>query len=235
MGKKQASVYAYRREIDAWWHDGRQHLEQPVEADSHKRFVLWHLLDSDLAKHPNRAILWVSVLALGLLAIIVIAVALLGPNVQGWRDRLLHAAKPPIQALAVLPLANLSADPEQEYFAGGMREALITEPGKTNIPRVISRQSVMQYKGSKKPLQEIARELNVDAVLEGAVVRSGDRVRVNVHLDRASPEGQLWASAYDRSVRDILRLQEEIARTVTNEVQVKLTPQERPSWQAPAS
>jgi TolB-like protein len=227
VGKKQASVYAYRREIDAWWHDGRQHLEQPVEADSHKRFVLWHLLDSDLAKHPNRAILWVSVSALGLLAIIIIAVALLGPNVQGWRDRLLHAAKPPIQALAVLPLANLSADPEQEYFAGGMREALITEPGKTNIPRVISRQSVMQYKGSKKPLQEIARELNVDAVLEGAVVRSGDRVRVNVHLDRASPEGQLWASAYDRSVRDILRLQEEIARTVTNEVQVKLTPQER--------
>ena len=92
---------------------------------------------------------------------------------------------------------------------------------------MISRQSVMQYKGSKKPLQEIARELNVDAVLEGTVVRSGDRVRVTVHLDRASPEAQLWANAYDRNIRDILSLQDEIARTVIDEIQVKLTPQER--------
>jgi TolB-like protein/DNA-binding winged helix-turn-helix (wHTH) protein len=168
--------------------------------------------------------------AFGLLAVIGTTAVLLGLSPQGWRDRLfVHAAKPRIQSLAVLPLANLSGDPEQEYFADGMTEALITELGKTNIPRVISRQSVTQYKGSKKPLQEIARELNADAVLEGTVVRSGDRVRVTVHLDRASPEGQLWASAYDRSVRDILGLQDEIARTVTDEIQVKLTPQERAS------
>jgi TolB-like protein len=147
--------------------------------------------------------------------------------VYGWRDRFFaHAAKPRIEALAILPLANLSGDPEQEYFADGITEALITELGKTSIPRVISRPSVMQYKGSKKPLQEIARELNVDAVLEGTVVRSGDRVRVTVHLDRASPEGQLWAGAYDRSVRDILGLQNEIARTITDEIRIKLTPQE---------
>jgi TolB-like protein len=150
-----------------------------------------------------------------------------GLNVQGWRGRLLGRAKPNIQALAVLPLANLFGDPEQEYFADGMTEALITELGKISGPRVISRQSVMQYKGSKKPLQEIVRDLNVDAVLEGTVERSGDRVRVTVHLDRASPEGQLWASAYDHSVRDILGLQDEIARTVTDQIQVKLTPQAR--------
>ena len=167
-------------------------------------------------------------MASGLLAVIGFTAVLLGLNVYGWRERLfVHAAKPRIESLAVLPLANLSGDPEQEYFADGMTEALIRELGKTNIPRVISRQSVTQYKGSKKPLQEIARELNVDAVLEGTVVRSGDRVRMTVHLDRASPEGQLWASAYDRSVRDILGLQDEIARTVTDEIQVKLTPQER--------
>ena len=166
--------------------------------------------------------------AVGLLAIVGITAVLFAVNVHGGRDRLfVHAARPRIQALAILPLADLSGDSEQEYFADGMTEALITELGKTSIPRVISRQSVMQYKGSKKPLQEIARELNVDAVLEGTVVRSGDRVRVTVHLDRPSPEGQLWASAYDRSVRDILGLQKEIARTVTDEVQVKLTPQER--------
>ena len=166
--------------------------------------------------------------AFGLLAVFGITAVLLGVNVQGWRDRLfVHAAKTRIQALAILPLVNLSGDPEQEYFADGMTEALITELGKTSIPRVISRQSVMQYKGSKKPLQEIARELNVDAVLEGTIVHSGDRVRVTVNLDLPSPEGQLWASAYDRSVRDILGLQDEIARTITEEIQVKLTPQER--------
>ena len=163
----------------------------------------------------------------GLLAIIGITAVLLALNVQGWRHRLfVYAAKPRIQSLAVLPLANLSGDREQEYFADGLTQALITELGKASIPRVISRQSVMQYKGSKKPLQEIARELNVDAVLEGTVVRSGDRVRVTVRLDRVSPEGQLWASAYDRSARDILGLQDEIARAVTDEIQVKVTPQE---------
>jgi TolB-like protein/DNA-binding winged helix-turn-helix (wHTH) protein/tetratricopeptide (TPR) repeat protein len=152
---------------------------------------------------------------------------LLGLNVHDWRDRLSrHATKPRVQAIAVLPLANLSGDSEQEYFADGMTEALITELGKTNVPRVISRQSVMQYKGSKKPLEEIARELNVDAMLEGTIERSGDRVRVTVHLEQASPEGQLWASTYDRSVRDILSLQDEIARTVIDEIQVKLTPRD---------
>jgi TolB-like protein/tetratricopeptide (TPR) repeat protein len=228
LHKKQASVYAYKGEIDAWWNDGRQHLDQAEQVDSLKRFVLWRPPDSDLAKHPHRATLWVSAPALGVMAVIVITAVLFVLNVHGWRDRFfVHAARPRIQSLAILPLANLSGDPEQEYFADGMTEALITELGKTRIPRVISRQSVMQYKGSKKPLQEIARELNVDALLEGTVVRSGDRVRVTVHLNRASPEGQLWASAYDRGVRDILGLQEEIARTVTDEIQVKLTQQER--------
>jgi TolB-like protein/DNA-binding winged helix-turn-helix (wHTH) protein/Tfp pilus assembly protein PilF len=164
----------------------------------------------------------------GLFGIIGIAAVLLGTNILDWRNRLfVHAAKPRIQSLAVLPLANLSGDPDQEYFADGMTEALITELGKTNVPRVISRQSVMQYKDSKKPLEEIARELNVDAMLEGTIERSGDRVRVTVHLDRASPEGQVWASAYERNARDILNLQDEIARTVIDEIQVKLTSQER--------
>jgi TolB-like protein/DNA-binding winged helix-turn-helix (wHTH) protein len=166
---------------------------------------------------------------LALAALVVAAFLVLIPlsNVRGRLSGRSGVSSTRIQSLAVLPLANLSGDPEQEYFADGMTEALITELGKTSIPRVISRQSVMQYKGSKKPLQEIGRELNVDAVLEGAVVRSGDRVRIAVRLDRASPEGQLWARAYDRSVRDILSLQDEIARIVTDEIQVKLTPQER--------
>jgi TolB-like protein/DNA-binding winged helix-turn-helix (wHTH) protein len=166
--------------------------------------------------------------ALGVLAVLAVAAVLVGLNVRGWRDRLLaRRPKPQIQALAVLPLANLSGDPEQEYFADGMTESLITELGKISSPRVISRQSVMQYKSSKKSLQQIAGELKVDAVLEGAVERSGDRVRVTMHLSQAFPDRQLWAQEYDRHIKDVLSLQGEIARAVTDEIQVKLTPEER--------
>ena len=166
--------------------------------------------------------------ALGALAIVAVAAVLVGLNVRGWRDRLFtRSPKPQIQALAVLPLTNLSGDPEQEYFADGMTESLITELGKISSARVISRQSVLQYKSSKKSLREIAGELKVDAVLEGTVVRSGDRVRVSVRLNRVSPEGQLWSNQYNRDIRDLLRLQDEIADAVTDEIQVKLKPQER--------
>ncbi|PYX22447.1 MAG: hypothetical protein DMG87_07760 [Acidobacteria bacterium] len=166
--------------------------------------------------------------ALGALAVLAVVTALVGLNVRGWRDRLfLRSPKPQIQALAVLPLTNLSGDPDQEYFADGMTESLITELGKISSPRVISRQSVMQYKSSKKSLQEIAGELKVDAVLEGTVVRSGDRMRVTIHLSQALPERQLWAQEYNRSIGDALTLQGEIARAITDEIQVKLTPEER--------
>ena len=166
--------------------------------------------------------------ALGALAILAVAAVLVGLNVRGWRDRLfLRSPRPQIQALAVLPLTNLSGDPDQEYFADGMTESLITELGKISSPRVISRQSVMQYKSSKKSLQEIAGELKVDAVLEGTVVRSGDRMRVTIHLSQALPERQLWAQEYNRSIGDALTLQGEIARAITDEIQVKLTPEER--------
>jgi TolB-like protein/DNA-binding winged helix-turn-helix (wHTH) protein len=172
---------------------------------------------------------WIAIVLLVPIMIGAVAAALLlGLNVGGWRDRVfMRSPKPQIQALAVLPLTNLSGDPEQEYFADGMTEALITELGKVSKPRVISRQSIMQYKGSKKRLSEIARELNVDAVLEGTVQRSGDRVSVIVRLDQVSPEGQLWSNQYSRDIRDLLRLQDEIARAVTDEIQVKLKPQER--------
>jgi TolB-like protein/DNA-binding winged helix-turn-helix (wHTH) protein len=132
--------------------------------------------------------------SLAIFGTLALAAALVGMNVVGWRDQIFaRRPKQNIQAIAVLPLANLSGDTEQEFFANGMTEALITELGKISGPRVISRQSIMEYKGSKKSLREIARELNVDVVLEGAVARSGDRVKVTVHLAQASPERQLWA------------------------------------------
>jgi TolB-like protein len=166
--------------------------------------------------------------AFGVLAIIGLTSVLVVLNVRGLRERILpRKPKPNIQAIAVLPLANLSGDPGQEYFADGMTEALITELGRVSSPRVISRQSIMQYKGTKKPLSEIARELRVDAILEGTVQRSEDRVRVTVHLSQVYPERQLWANRYSRSTRDVMAIEDEIARAVIDETQTTLSGQQR--------
>jgi len=130
-------------------------------------------------------------------------------------------------SIAVLPLASLSGDPEQEYFTDGMTGALITDLAKISALKVISRTSVMQYKGAKKPLPEIARELQVDVILEGSVLRSGDRVRVTAQLIEAATDRHLWAKSYDHDLRDILTLQSEVAQAVVNEIKIKLTPREQ--------
>ena len=131
-----------------------------------------------------------------------------------------------IRSLAVLPLENLSRDRQQEYFAEGLTEALITSLAKIGELRVVSRTSAMQYKGVHKPLHEIARELEVDAIVEGTVLRAGHRVRITAQLIDASKETHLWAESYERDLRNVLALQADIARAIAREVQVKLTPQE---------
>src|SRR6476659_5655809 len=108
-----------------------------------------------------------------------------------------------------------------------MTDALITELGKISALRVISRQSMMQYKGTKKSAPQIARELNVEAVVEGSVLRAGDRVRISLQLIQAAPERHIWAKSYDRDLRDVLALHSEMARTVSNEVRAKLSPREQ--------
>jgi TolB-like protein/DNA-binding winged helix-turn-helix (wHTH) protein/Flp pilus assembly protein TadD len=149
-------------------------------------------------------------------------------NAANLRDRLLRRAwpVPKIQSVAVLPLENLSRDPEQEYFADGMTDALITDLGKIGALRVISRQSIMRYKGSKKPLPEIARELNVDGVVEGTVQQSGGRVRITAQLVHGETDRHLWAESYERDFRDVLNLQREVARAVAREIKVTLSPGE---------
>lgn len=132
-----------------------------------------------------------------------------------------------IQALAVLPLEDLSGEVSHEYFADGMTEALITSLAKIKALRVISRTSAMQYRGVRKLLPQIARELNVDAVIEGSVLRSGDRVRIAAQLIHATSDEHLWAESYERDFRDILTLQSEIARQIADEVEIILTPEER--------
>ena len=134
---------------------------------------------------------------------------------------------PRFQALAVLPLVNLSGDPEREYFADGMTEELITQLGKLTRARIISRQSVMQFKGTRIPLAEIAQKLKVDAVVEGSVLQAGNRIRVTARLVDAAEEKPIWTDEYDRDLRDVLSLQEEVARAIANEIRMTISPQEQ--------
>lgn len=133
----------------------------------------------------------------------------------------------PIRSIAVLPFDNFSGDPEQQYFADGMTEALTADLGQIRGLRVPSRTSVMLYKRANKPLREIARELDVDALVEGSVTRSGDHVGVTVQLLDGSRDQHLWGETYERDSRDVLTLQHELARSITEELKISLTPQEQ--------
>jgi TolB-like protein/DNA-binding winged helix-turn-helix (wHTH) protein/tetratricopeptide (TPR) repeat protein len=132
-----------------------------------------------------------------------------------------------IRSLAVLPLQNLSGDTSQEYFSDGMTDALITELGQINALRVISRTSVMNYKSSHESLPQIAHDLNVDGVIEGAVLRSGGRVRITAQLIQARDDKHLWAHSYDVEAGDTLALQKQVARSIAAEIRIQLTPHEQ--------
>jgi TolB-like protein/DNA-binding winged helix-turn-helix (wHTH) protein/Flp pilus assembly protein TadD len=169
----------------------------------------------------------IALMGIAIAAVIAVVVRL---NLGGLQDHIIGQANPGrIQSLAVLPLENLSRDTEEDYFADEMTEALTTDLGKISELRVISRTSAMQYKGAKKPLQQIGRELNVEAVVEGAVVRSGGRVRITAKLIRTAAEKQLWSETYERDLRDILALQSDVALDITNEIRITLTRQEQAS------
>jgi len=132
-----------------------------------------------------------------------------------------------IRSLAVLPLENLSGDASQNYFADGMTDELITDLAQISALRVISRTSVMAYKGARKPLPQIARELNVDAVIEGSVLRSGDQVRITAQLIDASTDEHLWSQSYDVELRDTLALQSRVASAIADQIRISVTPQEQ--------
>jgi serine/threonine protein kinase/tetratricopeptide (TPR) repeat protein len=164
----------------------------------------------------------------GILALAVLSSVLFAANVGGLRDRVFHRASARgIHSLAVLPLENLSGDPQQQYFADGMTEELTTELSQVGALRVVSRTSAMRYKGTQKSVPEIARELDVDALVEGSVERDGDRVRITAQLVQGPSDTHLWAKGYERDFRDSLRLQDEVARAIVDEIQLKLTPQEQ--------
>lgn len=162
-----------------------------------------------------------------LVGLTLLSALLLGLNAGVLRERLSGKGSPVrIQSLVVLPLENLSGDTSPDYFADGLTEALITDLAKTGVLRVISRPSVMPYKGTRKPAPEIGRELNVDAVLTGSVVRSGQRVRIAVQLIHVGTDRTLWADSYERDLRDVLALQRDVTRDIVGEIRIKLSPQE---------
>jgi len=177
---------------------------------------------------PQPRRFWLIVGASVVLAGLVAVAVFIGVNTRGRRERLPGTVEPgQIRSLAILPLENLTGDPAQEYFVDGMHDALVTELAQVGSLRVISRTSVMRYKRSKDPLPKIAEALDVDAVVEGAVARSGQRVRITAQLIDARTDRHLWARSYERDLSDVVALQGEVARAIAEAVKVELTPQER--------
>jgi TolB-like protein/DNA-binding winged helix-turn-helix (wHTH) protein/Flp pilus assembly protein TadD len=149
-----------------------------------------------------------------------------------WLERMATpptSAAPRLDSIAVLPLDNLSGDASEDFFVDGMTDQLITDLAQVGSLRVISRTSVMRYKGTKKGLPEIARELNVNAIVEGSVIRSGQRVRVTAQLLEAPTDQHLWAETYDRDLGDVLKLQGEVADAIAQQIRAQLTPQQQTS------
>jgi TolB-like protein/DNA-binding winged helix-turn-helix (wHTH) protein/Flp pilus assembly protein TadD len=171
-----------------------------------------------VSKHLLPPLTWkISVLVLLLLVVSLVT----------WKFHSRNRPSPVIRSLAVLPFESLSSDPSQDYFADGMTDELISDLGQISALRVISRTSVMGYKRARKPLPQIARELNVDAVVEGTVLRSGDQVRITAQLIEASADKHLWSQSYEGELQDTLALQNNVARAIADQIQISLNPQEQ--------
>jgi TolB-like protein/DNA-binding winged helix-turn-helix (wHTH) protein len=159
----------------------------------------------------------------GGVAIIALVVLVEGP---GWKQKRIEPVPTSVRSVAVLPMQSLSNDPDQEYFVDGMTDELITDLAQLHDLKVVSKTSIMQYKGTRKPLPQIGRELGVDAVVEGSVLRSGDRVRITAQLIRTATDRHIWAAAYDGDLKDVLSLQARVAEEITNQVKLNLSAEE---------
>lgn len=210
LHSKIGSVFAYAAELDAWRDARDPRAEEPRS-------------DGSAVTPASRWRMW---MALGVLAVgAAVAVALVGA--RSGRAGGAGNTQPPLRSVAVLPLADLSAAGEPTYFADGMTEALIAQLSAASDLRVIARTSVMQFRGARASASEIAKALNVDAVIEGAVLRSGDRVRVTARLVRGDTQETVWSGTYDRNLPDVLTLQSEVATAILREVEIAVAPRAR--------
>lgn len=222
-GQKGGAVFAYEEELEEWLRSGRQESSSvpddppiaPQPLPSPQAAV--EIAPEIPATGRTR---WITLSAVVLVVLGVLALV--------WRHGLLEASTAgPIRSIAVLPLQNLSNDSNQEYFADGMTDELITDLAQVRELKVVSKTSIMQYKGSHKPLPQIGNELGVDAVVEGSVLRSGDRVRITAQLIRTSTDRHLWAQSYEGDLENVLALQARVAEAITDEVRLSLSAQER--------
>src|SRR6267142_2838422 len=216
---KLGSVYAYATELDAW---RKERASGPLPCTP----------DSDFAPAST----WLT----GRLPAAIALVALIGMFAGGltWFGRARTVSQPinsstRIRSLAVLPLENFSGSPDQDYLSDGMTEALISRLSTIHALRVISRTSAMQFKGTRKSVPTIGKELNVDAVIEGSVLRSGDKIRVTVQLIRADTDEHLWSGTYDRGLQDVLALQSDVTQGISAHIESAVTGARRGSPVAP--
>jgi TolB-like protein/Tfp pilus assembly protein PilF len=238
LHNKRGSVYAYPDELRHWWesrklpetpeNDGPALQAQNPEIVTPYSKVTSHHHPKSRPPLPSRSWLWL-LLAAGSLMIGAYAWYIMYRNVEptyAVKEPLPYSL--PIHSLAVLPLTDLGADSRDDYFADGITEELISELGKLGSIRIISRTSIMQFKKSIQPLPEIGRRLNVDALVEGTVRRSGDRVRVTARLVSTAPERLIWAKEYEGDMHDVLALQSDVARDVAGNIQTTLARQQAP-------
>src|ERR1700677_2027520 len=201
--------------------EARPKRQEPLAGDLPATDLGHKIQGIGLAVAPQRRLLptrWIIVALALVLSLAILSV---------WRFRSHTPAPTGIRSLAVLPLDNLSGEASQNYFADGMTDELITDLAQISALRVISRTSVMVYKGARKPLPEIARELNVDAVVEGTVLRAGDQVRITAQLIDASTDKHIWSQSYEGELRDTLALQDRVARSIAEQIKISLTPREQ--------
>jgi TolB-like protein len=155
-----------------------------------------------------------------------VAVMAIAALLLQYRRSAIHQPMPAVRSVAVLPLKNLSGDPTQEYFSDGMTESIIARLSTIRGLRVISRTSVMRFKDTKLAVSEIAQTLQVDAIVEGSVIREGDRIRVRAQLIRAASDDHFWSETYDRELRDVLALESEVAQSIAEKVEASVTREE---------
>jgi TolB-like protein/DNA-binding winged helix-turn-helix (wHTH) protein/Tfp pilus assembly protein PilF len=225
------------RKVLGQWDDGREYIETVPKRGY--RFVapVNQSVEEDSAPQPlvgaktqaaTKRVPWLRTgKAMGIFLLLVLAVFTIWQTPWNRHAQSVTSDTTSIHSLAVLPLENLSGDPSQDYFADGMTDELITTLGQIRSLRVISRTSVMQYRGIHKNLPQIGRELKVDAIVEGTVVRYGERVRITAQLIQASADEHLWAQSYESGSKDVLALQREITSAIAKQIRMTLTPHEQ--------
>ena len=224
---KRSSVYALTSELDAWRRSRKPRLDEHERPVAQNEVETPGAAGAELNAQAGNAVrIWRWIAVAGAV-VLVLALAVAGVFFVMRRGHRMVAAPAQIRSVAVLPLKNMTGDPNQEYFADGMTDALIGRLSRIHGLRVISRTSVMRFKNPQISVPEIAEVLQVDAIVEGSVMRDGDRIRVTAQMIRGATDEHFWSETYDRELRDVFTLQSELAQSIAEHVEATATGEER--------